>query len=63
MRTVAFKSAVSVTALTDVTGYLGKHVRKAHSFNVYRSSVFMHTRRGNQILLQMVVRHHVAVGN
>jgi hypothetical protein len=34
-------------------------------FNVYEYtvSIFMHTRRGRQISLQMVVSHHVVAGN
>jgi hypothetical protein len=31
-------------------------------FYVYECSVFMHTRRGHRIPLQMVVSHHVAAG-
>jgi hypothetical protein len=29
----------------------------------YTVAVFRHTRRGHQILLQMVVSHHVVAGN
>jgi hypothetical protein len=34
-------------------------------FNVYEYtvSIFMHTRKGRQISLQMVVSHHVVAGN
>jgi len=38
---------------------------KIYLFNVYEYTVavFRHTRRGNQIPLQMVVSHHVVTGN
>ena len=34
-----------------------------HVFYVYECSVFVHTRRGHQTPLQMVVSHHVLAGS
>jgi hypothetical protein len=48
--------------MTQMTSFLKKYF-KIDLFNVYEYAVFMPTRRGHGIPLQMVVSHHVAAGN
>jgi hypothetical protein len=50
-------------SIHNVVNFYFKHFKKIFIIYKYTVAVFIHTRRGHQISLQMVVRHHVVAGN